>query len=496
MSDTTHLALPLLAADQAQKHVTHNEALILLDHAIHLAVISRALATPPGAPAHGDRYLIAISATGAWAGHDGELAFYQDGVWRFAEPRTGWRLWSIDEEKFFVFDGTLWRDLQNLDELALLGINTMADATNKLAVRSNAVLMTALADGDGGTGDIQVKLNKETAGDTASLLYQAGFSGRAELGLTGDDDFHLKVSPDGSSWTEALVIDRTTGRATFAVSPQRLQLDVFTASGSYNVPDWARQLRIVCIGGGAGGGSAAAGSNASARLGGQGGGSGGVSDELFDVDELDATLTITIGAAGTGGTGVTGNSNGNAGTTGGETKVASGGTDILYAGGGTAGVGGTNAQVAGIATGGLGNKPGNAGQPSVLTSVTPANTSQGDCPGAGGPGGALQASGTANAGGDGSFGYFIGGIGRRAERGTGGASAGGAGGAGQNKNCDRGFGSGGGAGGANASGNGGAGGAGGAPGGGGGGGGASRDTATSGAGGNGARGEVQIIAIG
>jgi hypothetical protein len=476
--------------------VTHNEALILLDHAIHLAVITRALAAPPVTPAEGDRYLIATSATGDWAGHDGELAFYQDNVWRFAEAKVGWRLWSIDEEKFFVFDGTLWRDLQDLEELALLGINTAADATNKLAVRSNAVLLTALAAGDGGTGDMQTKLNKEAAGDTASLLYQTGFSGRAELGLAGDDDFHLKVSPDGSSWTEALVVDRTTGRATFTLSPERLQLDIFTANDTYNVPAWARQLRIVCIGGGAGGGSAASGSNAAARLGGRGGGSGGRSDEIFDVDELGATLTITIGAGGTGGAGVAGNSNGNAGNPGGDTSVASGGTDILYAGGGTEGVGGTTAQVAGIATGGLGNKPGNAGQSSVLTSVTPANTSQGDCPGGGGPGGALQTSGVANAGGDGSFGYFIGGIGRRAERGIGGASGGGAGGAGPDKAFARGFGAGGGAGGANASGNGGAGGAGGLPGGGGGGGGASRDTATSGAGGNGGRGEVQIIAIG
>ncbi len=44
----------------------------------------------------------------------------------------------------------------------------------------------------------QLKINKAAAGDTASLLYQDAFSGRAELGLAGDDDFHFKVSPDGS----------------------------------------------------------------------------------------------------------------------------------------------------------------------------------------------------------------------------------------------------------------------------------------------------------
>src|SRR5262249_34947488 len=48
-----------------------------------------------------------------------------------------------------------------------------------------------------------------------SLLFQTGFSGRAEIGNTGDSDFHFKVSPDGVQWTEALKLDRTTGQARF-----------------------------------------------------------------------------------------------------------------------------------------------------------------------------------------------------------------------------------------------------------------------------------------
>jgi hypothetical protein len=59
-----------------------------------------------------------------------------------------------------------------------------------------------------------VKINKNAAGDTASLLFQSGFSGRAEFGLVGDDDFHVKVSPDGSSWNEGFVINRTSGGVT------------------------------------------------------------------------------------------------------------------------------------------------------------------------------------------------------------------------------------------------------------------------------------------
>jgi hypothetical protein len=65
---------------------------------------------------------------------------------------------------------------------------------------------------EGGDGHLRYKLSKESAAKTLSLLFQDNFSGRAEVGLTGDDDFHFKVSPDGSSWLEAIVIDRTTGK--------------------------------------------------------------------------------------------------------------------------------------------------------------------------------------------------------------------------------------------------------------------------------------------
>ena len=47
-------------------------------------------------------------------------------------------------------------------------------------------------------------------------MFQIGFSGRAEIGLTGDDDFHFKVSANGSSYTEALILNRTTGAMTIA----------------------------------------------------------------------------------------------------------------------------------------------------------------------------------------------------------------------------------------------------------------------------------------
>lgn len=74
MAETTHLGLPVLEAGQAQKHVTVNEALHLLDGVVQLAVIDRDLAAPPGAPGEGDRYIVAAGATGDWSGQDDAVA--------------------------------------------------------------------------------------------------------------------------------------------------------------------------------------------------------------------------------------------------------------------------------------------------------------------------------------------------------------------------------------------------------------------------------------
>ena len=209
MSDSPLLALPYLAASQAQKHVTLNDALSLVDGLLHLSVTSRVLATPPVAPVDGNRYLVATSATAEWLGHAGHVALRVAGTWRFLVPRAGWRAWIEAENILLVFNGTSWvtpplpTTLQNL---SLLGVNATADATNKMAVSSSSVLFNNVGAG------VQFKINKSAPTDTASLLLQTGFSGRAEIGTAGDDDLHFKVSANGSSFFESLIVAGTSGK--------------------------------------------------------------------------------------------------------------------------------------------------------------------------------------------------------------------------------------------------------------------------------------------
>lgn len=221
MTDTVNLGLPLLAAAQAQKHVTHNEALRLIDTLAQLAVITRTLNAPPGAPAEGQRWIVKASPapTGAWAGRGNQIAAWQDGAWQFSVPKTGWLAYVVDESMLVAWSGSAWVNALSLANLALLGVNTTADATNRLAVKADAVLFNH-DDVTPGTGDMRAKLNKSAAARTATLLFQDAASGRAEIGLTGDDDLHLKVSADGASWTDALTIDRATGTVKVNVALQ------------------------------------------------------------------------------------------------------------------------------------------------------------------------------------------------------------------------------------------------------------------------------------
>ncbi len=92
---TDRLLLPLLAAGQAQKEVTHNEALVLIDALVQPVVQSIAPASVPASPAAGQCWIVGTGATGAWAGRDGALACWTGGGWRFAAAFEGMRVWNL-----------------------------------------------------------------------------------------------------------------------------------------------------------------------------------------------------------------------------------------------------------------------------------------------------------------------------------------------------------------------------------------------------------------
>lgn len=105
---TDRLSLPLLAAAQAQKETTHNEALALLDALVQPVVVAVAPATVPAAPVPGQVWIVGTGATGDWAGHDGALAAWTAGGWRFAASREGMTVWSLADAMLARRTASIW----------------------------------------------------------------------------------------------------------------------------------------------------------------------------------------------------------------------------------------------------------------------------------------------------------------------------------------------------------------------------------------------------
>ena len=89
-STSSRLSLPYIQPSQAQKHVTHNEAVSLLDVLVQLSVKSRTLAAPPASPTATARYIVPAGASGVWTGQTGRIAAWQEGGWTFQAPLAGW----------------------------------------------------------------------------------------------------------------------------------------------------------------------------------------------------------------------------------------------------------------------------------------------------------------------------------------------------------------------------------------------------------------------
>lgn len=219
MPETPLLKLPLVAASQAQKHVPVNMSLKRLDALVQLNVISMALTEPPGSPSEGDRYVPASGATGAWTDWDLNIAWFTDGQWIKIIPEPGWRVYNLAEDKLYVLDSSFaWVKVAGIPDsgaeiqnAALIGLGTAADAQNPFSAKINKALWTARYAGEGGDGDLFYTMNKEAAGGDLGLVLQTDFVTKALVGLFGSGKFRVAVSADGSAFFDGFIVDNETG---------------------------------------------------------------------------------------------------------------------------------------------------------------------------------------------------------------------------------------------------------------------------------------------
>lgn len=81
---------------------------VLENFAWQQPVISMSLTVPPVSPTKGDRYIVAASATGAWATHDKSIAWYDGTAWKFDAPAAGWETYNNADAKKYSYSGTTW----------------------------------------------------------------------------------------------------------------------------------------------------------------------------------------------------------------------------------------------------------------------------------------------------------------------------------------------------------------------------------------------------
>ncbi len=74
------------------------------------SVLTR-LATPPGVPVTGDRYMVIATATGAWVGREDDIAEWNGSSWDFTTPAAGNMVIVEDVTgSQFLFDGASWQE--------------------------------------------------------------------------------------------------------------------------------------------------------------------------------------------------------------------------------------------------------------------------------------------------------------------------------------------------------------------------------------------------
>ena len=117
------------------------------------------LSTPPGSPTTGDRYIVAPTGTGLWAGQDNAIAEWDGAAWQFTTPTEGYVARNNTTDQFRLFDGVSWGAFEvNLDHGALLGlgdddhpqyllVNGTRAMTGDLDMGTNDITNVGLVDG-------------------------------------------------------------------------------------------------------------------------------------------------------------------------------------------------------------------------------------------------------------------------------------------------------------------------------------------------------------
>jgi len=235
MSETSaRLNLPYIQPSQAQKHVTHNEAIRQLDALVQMAAQSDSETSPPEKVSHSECYIIPENASGEWAGHETELAVYENQGWIYYVPKAGWVAYVQALNALKVFDGSKWRSIEtgdNAKELTFSNGPSLTQARRFAVATSEALWTTDEKDTTSKGGHIQI-LNKSSRDADLGFVFQREYQTTALLGQFGSKHFRLTTASSPNTFRGALVIDPQTATVSQPFLPR------FSAYTNYdhNIP--------------------------------------------------------------------------------------------------------------------------------------------------------------------------------------------------------------------------------------------------------------------
>ncbi len=218
MAETNRFGLPLLAAAQAQKHVTVNEALVRLDTVAQMQVRADDWEVPNAVSSEGEAHVVGPVASGVWAGQEGKVAVFVNGGWIFLTPQIGWRAWNSILGAEIVFDGVEWvryaavvaaggaATLQRVVEIDhVIGAEAVSVTTAVIPAKAQVIGVTArVTSALTGTGVSSWSLGVAGAGDRygsgLGLALNSFARGLSGAPVTYWADTALEITPDAGSF--------------------------------------------------------------------------------------------------------------------------------------------------------------------------------------------------------------------------------------------------------------------------------------------------------
>lgn len=211
---TVKLGLTDLANGQAN-YLNANASFALLDQLVHQRVVDKDLAAPPGSPANGAAYIVAASATGAWAGKSGQIAYWLTSVaaWTFVVPAEGWMAWVTDEAARYEYKSSAWSIFSSgggdggavatvSSSSGVLDLSGNDESTFKVTLTENITSITYQSGASGARKDLIIRFKQDATGGRTVDLSGITWSGTAPtVGAAANAVTYITaVNVDSEGW--------------------------------------------------------------------------------------------------------------------------------------------------------------------------------------------------------------------------------------------------------------------------------------------------------